>query len=133
MYFLVETPDTDSFQRFDKAVVRSKKVTAEVSKREVNIVLQTVPPVISPIGGSGPCRSIGRRVSQIEGKDSHKAVIDFRQGFILTAARHHSRQRQCRQADYDAMYNARFHQSKSFFPINQRQRYSAPHAMTESG
>ncbi|WP_289307913.1 hypothetical protein [uncultured Phocaeicola sp.] len=33
-----------------------------------------------------------------------------RQGFFLTAARHYERQCECRQADYNAMYNVRFHQ-----------------------
>ncbi|WP_279209880.1 hypothetical protein [Bacteroides nordii] len=38
-------------------------------------------------------------------------TLDFRQGFFLTAARHHKRQCECRQADCNAMYNVRFHQS----------------------
>ena len=42
---------------------------------------------------------------QIEGN----LRIVVRQGFFPTA-RHHKRQCECRQADYNAMYNVRFHQ-----------------------
>jgi len=56
------------------------------------------------------CRSRPRQPDRlyVQIQDSFRNFL--RQGFFPTAARHHKRQCECRQADYNAMYNARFHQ-----------------------